>query len=244
MFYSIAETHFVYSSRSRQLMLDSGLGHKSIHVINNCLDHDTHVALRATVSSGKSPYPKSAGHVLVFVGRLTPQKKLHLLLRAQALRISEALATSVYVIGDGSERDPLEALAKSLGIEQFVHFLGATFDELTLAQHLYHADACVSPGEVGLTAIHALSFGTPVISHDDPDHQGPEYESIVDGATGGFFTRGSVSDLAACIERVAHTPGGRSAVRHRCMNLIDKSYTPEYQLYVFERGIRETYESA
>ena len=35
-----------------------------------------------------------------------------------------------------------------------------------ISKYLYYADICVSPGNVGLTAIHSLTYGTPVNSQN------------------------------------------------------------------------------
>ena len=47
-----------------------------------------------------------------------------------------------------------------------------------------------------ILAIHALAYGTPVITHDDLDRQMPEVEVISEGLTGAFFKHGDVADLA------------------------------------------------
>lgn len=54
---------------------------------------------------------------------------------------------------------------------------------------------CVCPAAVGLTAIHALSYGCPVISNDNVETQMPEFESIVEGETGSLFKENDIEDL-------------------------------------------------
>ena len=53
------------------------------------------------------------------------------------------------------------------------------YNEEANAELLYNASVCVCPAEVGLTAIHSLLFGTPVVSNDNFDEQMPEFESII-----------------------------------------------------------------
>ena len=44
-------------------------------------------------------------------------------------------------------------------------------------------DITVSPDKVGLTAIHSMAYGRPVITHDNMDRQGPEVEAVIPGRT-------------------------------------------------------------
>ncbi len=60
---------------------------------------------------------------LVFVGGLVPRKACDIALRAAALLLRSGLARFT-VVGDGPERNRLEQLARSLGIEKVVFFRG------------------------------------------------------------------------------------------------------------------------
>ena len=79
--------------------------------------------------------------------------------------------------------------------DAYFWYVGPLYDEATLGKFLYNADLCVSPGNVGLTAIHALTFGLPVISHDNYLAQMPEFEAITPGKTGMFFRENDSKDL-------------------------------------------------
>lgn len=239
MFYGLAEGHFIYSSRSIAIMRTSGLASKKYYLINNSLDYDTHYALRRKMADTPSPFDNDNSLKLIFIGRLTLQKKLDLLILAQSLLLERGRNIHAYFIGDGSILNDLEALGASLGISDHLHFLGACYEESKLATYIYHADICISPGEVGLTAIHSLSFGTPVISHGNFDHQMPEFEAIIDGETGTFFDENSVVSLANAIDRLKPALADREKVRQACYNMIDNNYTPTYQCDVFKRGIFE-----
>lgn len=71
-------------------------------------------------------------------------------------------------------------------VDKNVWFYGSCYDEQTNAELIYNADMCVAPGNVGLTAIHAMTFGCPVITHSDFKWQMPEFEAIHPGKTGDF----------------------------------------------------------
>jgi glycosyltransferase involved in cell wall biosynthesis len=97
------------------------------------------------------------------VGRLTKIKDHALLLRAFArLHVPSALV----LVGDGEERQALEALAVELGIRTRVHFLGFRTDlERVLADSTVVALTSINEG-TPVALIEALAASRPVISTD------------------------------------------------------------------------------
>ena len=100
---------------------------------------------------------------------------------------------------------------------------------------LYNADICVVPGDIGLTAIHSLTFGVPVITHDCFKYQGPEFEAVKEGVTGSFYEYSSVDSLAKHVRLWFESHRlDREAVRQACYHEIDNYWTPEFQLSVLK----------
>jgi glycosyltransferase involved in cell wall biosynthesis len=103
---------------------------------------------------------------LMFVGRLIPLKACDLAIRgaAELLRIGAAHFT---IIGDGPERQSLEQLTRSLGIDGAVSFFGWLPHRETL-RALHHADVLVFPSlrEIGGGVVfEALGAGAvPVVA--------------------------------------------------------------------------------
>jgi glycosyltransferase involved in cell wall biosynthesis len=101
---------------------------------------------------------------------------------------------------------------------------------------VYHARAVVSPGKVGLTAIHALAYGTPVITHANFDVQRPEFEAILPGQTGDFFPEGDVDELAQVLTRWLDTPRSEDE-RRSAVASIEANYTPKRQVELIEAAL-------
>jgi glycosyltransferase involved in cell wall biosynthesis len=80
---------------------------------------------------------------LIFVGGLIPRKACDLALRGAATLLRDGLARFT-VVGDGPERNRLEELARSLGIEKAVSFCGWVSHEEVLS-HLRSTDVMVFP---------------------------------------------------------------------------------------------------
>jgi glycosyltransferase involved in cell wall biosynthesis len=108
---------------------------------------------------------------LIFVGGLVPRKACYVALRAAAPLMQKELAHFT-VIGDGPERNRLEELVRSLGIEKAVSFCGWLSHADVLAR-LRTADVVVLPAireGGGGVVFEALASGTvPVIL----DYGGP-----------------------------------------------------------------------
>jgi glycosyltransferase involved in cell wall biosynthesis len=135
------------------------------------------------------------GSVLVFAGRLGPQKALDVLLEA----LRDVPDVTLVVAGDGPERGPLEAMARELGLDARVRFLGAVSRERVL--RLFHAaDASVLPSaweNFPHTVVEALAVGCPVIA----TAVGGVPEVVRDGENGLLVVPGDAAALGAAIAR-------------------------------------------
>ena len=229
---------FIYNERSRMLLIKSGVPSYKLQTIYNSLDYDTQLPLRNALKPS-ALYQKHFGNTnknIVFIGRLTKIKRFDLLIDAVAELKSRGSMVNVTFIGDGEERNVMELRVKKLGIENQVWFYGACYDEKTNAELIYNADLCVSPGNIGLTAIHVLMFGCPAITNDDFNHQMPEFEAIQEGKTGAFFKAGDSSSLADTIaEWFTRHSGDRDSVREACYQEIDSKWNPHVQMQILNQ---------
>ncbi len=233
---------FLYGNRARNLMIEQGFKPEKLYTIHNSLDYEHQVEVREQLIQTTiykdhfgNDYPN-----MFFIGRLTPVKKLDMVLRAMVQMRENGQASNMTFIGDGTERERLENITKELHLEKNVWFYGACYEEKVLGSMIYNADLCVSPGNIGLTAMHTLAFGTPAITHDDLPYQMPEYEAIKDGVTGSFFEKDNVDSLSACITNwFIQNKDKRQLVRVACMKEIDENWTPRFQLNVIKSVIRK-----
>jgi glycosyltransferase involved in cell wall biosynthesis len=242
-FYRLAHQHLLYERRAKKLMIAQGFKPENLYVVFNSLDYDQHKILReqqyrCLTKHEVCPFFQNPDlPTLVFIGRLTIEKKIELLLHAaNAINCTVPLVNLV-IIGDGLARERIEKLGQKGTKEKWLHFVGACYSEEEIGRYLSISDLCVSPGNVGLTAIHSLSFGTPVCTHRNFNNQGPEAESIVDGYNGFYFKENDVADLVLGIKKWLLNNTDRKLVRERCLEVIDTYYNPDYQLTVFNRMV-------
>ena len=232
---------FLYGNYARELMIKKGFNPNKLYVIHNSLDYDNQLKLRQNLSESGiyKEHFKNTNKNLYFVGRLTPVKQLDMILQAMLICNNRGERYNMTFIGDGEKRVELEILTKKLGLESQVWFYGACYDEKILAELIYNADLCVAPGNVGLTAMHSLVFGTPVITHDNFPYQMPEFESIHKGITGDFFKQGSIESLSDVIMDWFRSRGfNRKEVREACYNEIDLQWTPQFQIKVLKDHLK------
>ncbi|HWV74258.1 MAG TPA: glycosyltransferase, partial [Pseudosphingobacterium sp.] len=172
--------------------------------------------------------------------RLNAIKRIDLLIEVQKMLCDQHghVTFNLLVIGDGDQKDNLICLTEIYGLRKNVKFTGAIYDESLNANYLMYSDLCVTPGEVGLTAIHALSYGTPVISHNNLNIQMPEVEAVIEGKTGALYEYESTDALSKCIEDwLKKYPVKTIPIVENCWKVIDLFYNPEYQAKIFEETL-------
>lgn len=126
----------------------------------------------------------TAPHVVLFVGRMEKIKGIDILLRAVAM-LEEREEVEVLLVGGGEqdpERHKLAALARELGLESRLRFVGRVPQE-ELPAYYNAADVCVAPSfyeTFGMVALEAMACGTPVIAA----RVGGLQSTVQDGASG------------------------------------------------------------
>jgi glycosyltransferase involved in cell wall biosynthesis len=171
-----------------------------------------------------SPMPSTAHEELVVgtIGRLSMEKGLDILLKATALLARERPNMKVVIAGEGPERGKLERMAKSLGIEANVSFLGEiAYDHVpsTLATFDIFAMPSLAEG-FGVAAIEAAAMGIPVVGSDV--HGIPD---VVDhDRTGLLVPPGDEHALAQAITRLAEDVQLRRSMGEQARAFVAERY--------------------
>lgn len=150
---------------------------------------------------GAAPDPPSASHTIVYAGRLSQEKGVHLLLSAWSIGRVGGIG-KLLIIGSGPERDSLRQRAQSLGLlEPQVVFA----DQKTPAEVLQligEARAVAVPSlwyeHFPMTVIESYSRGRPVVVAD----QGGLAEIVEGGREGLKFPTASATGLASALRTI------------------------------------------
>ncbi|HYJ86788.1 MAG TPA: glycosyltransferase family 4 protein [Pyrinomonadaceae bacterium] len=161
------------------------------------------------VYNGMEPLVESSRSIarggLVAAGRMFPKKGFDVLLQAQANSQSRPHLT---LIGDGPERDNLEQLARSLGLNGEIRFRGQ-LDHAGVLEQMRAAELVVVPSRqepFGMVALEAMAMGKPVIAS-----RVGGLPEVLEGADGLLVEPDNPRELSEAIEtmqaRVRDTPG-------------------------------------
>lgn len=109
-----------------------------------------------------------ASNNLLYVGRLSREKNLDILIKAFKIVHDKKSELRLIIIGDGPAQNDLEELAHTEGLEKFIHFKGKIPFEKLLESNTY-IDAAMfvsaSTSETqGLSIIEGMSYGLPVVA--------------------------------------------------------------------------------
>jgi len=162
---------------------------------------------------------RAAGHSLVAMGRLAPQKGFDLLLNVFSFLADSHPDWSLTVIGDGPLRNELETQAKALKLTNRVHFTGVISEPLCA---LRNADLYVLSSRFeGFPNVlcEAMACGLPVVSFDCPS--GPR-DIIRDGVDGILVPPEDVDALVTCLDRLMSDDQERKRLAARARDILDR----------------------
>ena len=189
----------VYTDYEAELLKNSG--YKGVCIgMNNGLDQSAIDKVREdwneeSLSVWKQQMKLSRKRVILSCTRLIRKNKLDEFMRQFAQLGAKYSDILWVVIGDGEERERLEELARELSLTNAVRFMGSIFEEAELAPWFLSAEVCVHPGAIGLTLLHSLGYGLPVLTHDERKYHGPEFAAITNRENSYTYKYGDYDSL-------------------------------------------------
>ncbi|NJN70805.1 MAG: glycosyltransferase family 4 protein [Nitrospira sp.] len=233
----------LYGDHAKHLLIAKGFAADRLHVIYNSLDDCEQAAVSEQIAPEDcEAFRRSLGigaqeRLICFTGRLQPVKRLPWLLHALHLVAKQGRNVHLVFVGDGSERPVLESLAEELELTKLVHVLGASYDESRLGLVLSSSDLAVVPSGAGLSVMHALGYGTPVLIHDKVEEHFPEWEAVKEGETGWFYRYDDLSDCAEKIVDALFPIPLKSAMTGACRSVINSRYNTTTHANLFINAI-------
>ncbi len=163
-----ADSVIVVSDALKQVSKELGVDENKIHVIPNGVDPKKFFPIPQEEARKKIGFIEESRLLVLSVCHLTKNKGLDVLLEALALltKTNASVMWSLYIVGDGIERERLEGLAQSLGLGSRVKFCGAVPHE-QLAWYFNAANVCCLLSEREgwpNVIVESLACGTPVIA--------------------------------------------------------------------------------
>ncbi len=161
---------------------------------------------------------------ILFVGQLSPRKGYDIALAAMpAILQRQPTASLLFVSGiNTSDRQRLDAVADTLGIEGHVHVLGRLEDN-ALANLFRSCDVYVTPTRYegfGLTLLEAMALGAPVVCSDVPAAN----EIMRHEENGLVVPPESPEATAAAVLRVLEDEGLRGRIREGGQQTVHRDF--------------------
>lgn len=214
-----ADRVFVISEQlSQYAQLQWGIPTNRLHLLPNCVDGE-----RIKSDPAIAVVPGTIG----YAGSLICYEGLDTLIKAVDLLTRQGKKIRLRIIGDGEARTELEALSRSLGLQNHVRFFGRLAPKHARAQLCACSLICIprKPFQVcklvpPIKLVEALALGKPVVVPDLPvfrDELGPQ-------PAGWFFRAGDTENLAEILENALEDPrrlteigaqGRRRVLEHR-----------------------------
>jgi len=180
----------------------------------------------------------------IFVGRLAPEKRLDLLVRAWPLVLEQYPGARLTLVGEGPERPRLERLIGELGIGPSVELPGASADP---GVRLADSDLFVLPSSeegMSIALLEAMALGIPLVASDIPGNR----RLVNDQVQGRLAPPDHPTQLARVIrEQWANPDQARKmgeAARRRVIDEFSIAAVARKHLALFQRVIDETTKKA
>jgi glycosyltransferase involved in cell wall biosynthesis len=170
----------------------------------NFLEEATHLKDVHAISCGidahlYSPDFAQQGNHIIFVGRVTGEKRIDVLLRAFA-QLPDDLDATLEIVGGGDLLQQLTTLTGTLGVADRVTFSGyVTDDELKASLRRARVFAMPSVAELqSIATMEAMATGLPIVAANAMALP----HLVHDGENGLLFEPNSVEDLREKLEQV------------------------------------------
>jgi glycosyltransferase involved in cell wall biosynthesis len=164
---------------------------------------------------------KEGSRLIVSLGSLSRQKGFDMLVKAFRLVIEDLHDTVLLIGGDGEERNHLEALVKSEGLEEHVKLPGVIRD---INKVLASCDVYVNSSRwegLPMTLLEAIAHGKPMIATD----VGGNAEVVKDNVTGILVPAENPDKLASALISMLKNKPLRERMGNEALALFLRDYT-------------------
>lgn len=203
-----ASAYIASSTRSKEAQIFYGASEEKCHVSLLAVDIQKYIQEPCGQGKGK----------IICVGSLIERKGIDLLLKAAAKVKSQ---WSLYLAGEGAEKENLKKQAEVLGISGKVYFLGQLNRE-ELLRHYADSDLFILPTRedcFALVILEAMCSGLPIICSRYADGA---YDLIEEGKNGFIVDPYDTDGFAESIEKVLGSKELRADMKKNSKEILEK----------------------
>lgn len=239
--YNKADAVILYSPKRKELLAQRINQPGKLFLASNTLDTDTlYKIYNQLAAKGKTVVKEELDFRhqfnFVFIGRLVHAKRLDLLLEAFKA-IPEKFDVALHIVGSGPEEEKIKA---ETAAHDNILYHGPIHELELSSKYLFASDLMVMPGYVGLSVVHAMAMGCPVLTCEQTSegpHHSPEVEYIHDGEN-GLFCDYSVEGLKKAMMNLLLQPEKMAAMSSEARKTIREEADIEHFVSGFEEAVR------
>lgn len=223
-FYKNANGVFAYSNEGKRNLTLMGVKDANVKVVNNSLNRNDYGFLKYDLKSKK----RSDKLRILYSGRITKEKCIDFLLESLAILKKQHNIEFICRIIGGGCIDELKQQSVQLGVDENIEFLGAKYGN-DVDKYFLDSDIFVYPSGIGLSIVHALSYGLPVMTVLNSAQHGPEFELHQKGVNGDLFQRENCNELVLkLLQWYQRIRDDNDLIIDACVQSINqKGYLPE-----------------
>lgn len=228
-FYRNSDGILAYNNKSLENLKSINYNPKNVIIVRNSNNFEDYGFLNYDIINRK----QNNKLYLMYSGRLTKEKKIETILKSAKFLIENDFKDfKFHIIGNG-ELEYYKTRCKELDIFEYVEFLGPKYGQ-EAHQYFLNSDLFIYPSGIGLSIVHALSFGLPIITTDKIELHFPEFELFKKDITGDFFVNDDADSLANKIiewnDKLKDE--GKKKYAENCINRIKElEYLPDKMSY-------------
>lgn len=228
------------SSAIKEKLQRMGLREERIRVISNGIDLMDEPPAGEQDSARQEIGISPCDPVILYAGRLSREKGLHVLIDAATEVLKSAPRAKFVILGQGPEGNPLKRRVETLGLENSFAFLGF---RKNIQPFLSVMDVCVLPSfteGMPLVILEAFANQKPVVA----SRVGGIPDLIQDGVTGILVEAGNPEELARGIVRLLNNRELASAMGKAGRELVRRQYSVGRQVEEYCKVFTEVSQGA
>jgi glycosyltransferase involved in cell wall biosynthesis len=239
-----SDSIITFSEIGKNFLINKKISSESIFVAPNTIDTSRNLQYREQFKTTNEVFEFKAklgleknDFVILFSGRINRLKKLDHAISAIHIIAEYTTNVKLIIIGDGEDFSAMKKFANDL-IPKNAFFLGEIYDPLILAKIFSLSSLFLMPQYVGLSIVHAFSFGLPIITEDAENH-GPEIQFLQNGYNGYLTKENNINDLADKILYLINNPSKLSIMSQNALKTskdqanIDKMTDQMYNAFCY-----------
>jgi glycosyltransferase involved in cell wall biosynthesis len=181
---------------------------------------------------------------LIYVGRIYQENRLDLMVSALPEILKKHSDIQLLVIGEVNDCAlEIQCQAEKLGVSHLIKWLGPIYDEQTISLYMLSSQLFCYPANIGLSIMHAMGYGVPVITGDNISTHNPEIHVLRNGENGILFHHLDSNDLAEKISFALSSPGFLARMGRISRETVLGGFTIKHMVDGFISAIETVLES-